>query len=109
MLPFIIDREAGDIIRLVASVCLFVCVFVGVFRASISLGFLIGCTFNSVAVSTGWAFAVDHALNEYLYIDWGDAKVTVVTFMKVFVNKNTDGWTDGQRLPNLLSPLLCCR
>ncbi len=32
-------------------------------RAFILLGIQIGCAFNSVAVSTGWAFAVDHAFN----------------------------------------------
>ncbi len=32
-------------------------------RASISLGVQIGCVFNSVVVSTGWAFAVYHAFN----------------------------------------------
>ncbi len=32
-------------------------------RVSLSLGVQIGCAFNSVVVSTGWAFAVDHAFN----------------------------------------------
>ncbi len=31
---FIIDREAGEIMHLVASVCLFVCVFVGMSELS---------------------------------------------------------------------------
>ncbi len=33
-------------------------------RVSISLGIQIGCAFNSVALSTSWAFAVDHPFNK---------------------------------------------
>ena len=55
---FFIDREAGEIILLVASVCLFVCLY------SIQNG----CwAFKMVVVSTGCVIVVDHAFNSYEY------------------------------------------
>ena len=72
-----IDREAGEIIRLVASVCLFVCkkhqrVF---FSRSIQNGW----TFKIVVFSTGCAIAVDHAFNVDL----------LLAFMDLMTNMNS--------------------
>ena len=59
-LCLIIDREAGEIIRLVTSVCLSVCLSVRVF---ISRSIQNGWAFKMVVVSTGCAIAVDYAFN----------------------------------------------
>ena len=56
----IIDRKAGEIVRLVASMCLFVCLCVCLF---ISMAIQNGWAFKMVVVLTGCASAVDHAFN----------------------------------------------
>ncbi len=59
----IIDREAGEIIRLVASVCVFVCVFVCLSVRALSRSIQNGWAFKMVVVLTGCAIAVDHTFN----------------------------------------------
>ncbi len=61
-----IDREAGEIMRLVASVCLCVCVFVCLSKLSCLNHLTYGWPFIMVAVLTGCAIAVDHAFNTRL-------------------------------------------
>ena len=66
---FIIDRGSGEIIRLVASVCLFVCLSVCPTSLScLSKSVLNGWALKTVLVSTGCALAVDHAFNVYCFL-----------------------------------------
>ena len=64
MVAIFIDREAGEKICLVASVCLFACLCVcPSYRVFISRSLQNYWAFKMVVVSTGCAIAVDHAFN----------------------------------------------
>ena len=59
ILPIFIDRKAGEIMHLVASVCLFVCLY----KECISRSVRNGWVFKVVVVSTCCTIAVDHTFN----------------------------------------------